>query len=374
MRVAHVNGRFGPGGGIVTIIRETSRRLQGQGFQMDVFTGPAEGTGGEAPGEPVPVHRFAAGPTQRLHFPLFEGLTEALSRSGADVIHAHNHRMPYVLQAARAARRAKVPLVVSTYYHPSHAREPAPKKAAIRLLDFGFGLGAYGRAAAIVTLSEFEAGRVRPFVLGAPVHVVPPGIDLAPWNPPEVGAPPLDLPREFYLYSGRISEDKGLAYLVRALALLPPAARRPLLLMGPEFGFRRTLEGLAAELGVASLVRFLGFVDAPTYREVLRRAKALVLPSEWESFGIVLLEAMAAGTPVVASRVGAIPEVLEEGQAGLLVPFADPERLAVAMAAVDNDAAATRRRVARGRDRVARYDWSEATARLRAVYEGVTRA
>ncbi len=376
MKVAHVLTRFGPGGGVVSIVRETSLRLRAQGIDVELFAGkphaPAAVPGPSDP-DPLPVQRFEySARSQRIRFPLMEGLVEALRRSGADVVHAHFHRTGPILQAARAARRMGVPLVVSTYYHPAHASEPLPKKAAIRLLDFAFAVGAYGGAGALLTLSHFEIEKVRPFAFGAPIRVAPPGIDTAAWADPASDRRDPRLPPEYFVYSGRITWDKGIEPLVRALAAMAPDARRPLVLVGPEtnFGYQARMERLAHELGIGDLVRFLGHIrDPATYRGTLRGAKALVLASEWESFGIVLIEAMAAGTPVIACRAGAMPEVVDQGKAGLLVPYDDPRALARAMEALDADPVATRERVRHGLGRVRAFDWSETTRSFREVYE-----
>jgi glycosyltransferase involved in cell wall biosynthesis len=377
MKVAHVISRFAPGGGVVSIVRETSLRLRDRGIDVEVFAGKPVAPGATPPPsdpDPLPVQRFPYGRSQRIKFPLMVGLEDALVRSGADVIHAHFHRTGHVLQAARASRRSGVPLVVSTYYHPAHRTEPRPKKAAIRLLDFAFGLGAYGRAGALLTLSHFEVGKVRPFAFSAPIRVVPPGIDLAQWASPSTDRRDPRLPPEYFVYSGRIAWDKGLDVLVRALAAVPPGQRKPLVLVGPEvnYGFQASLEKLARELGVADLLIFLGHVGDPAmYRGALRGAKALVLASEWESFGIVLLEAMAAGTPVIASRAGAMPEVVDDGRAGLLVPYGDPRALAEAMQSIDRDPEGARRRVQRGLERVRSFDWAVTAEAFRTVYEEV---
>jgi glycosyltransferase involved in cell wall biosynthesis len=379
MKLLHVMPRFGPGGGIVAIVRETSQWLIRQGFTVEVFAGPTDDPtrgGASSVPDPLPVRRFPYGRSQRLRFPLMVGLTEALTRSGADVIHAHNHRTGHVLQAAHVARRCGIPLVVSTYYHPALRTEPLLKKGAIRLMDFGFGLGAYGRAGALIALSKFEVDRLRPFALSAPIHVVPPGIDLSSWSDPAADHHDPRLPPEYFVYSGRIAGNKGIVGLVQALARLPPEQRRPLVVVGPEThaGARAQVEAAAQELGVRDLVVFLGYVDTPTYRGVLRGAKGLVLPSEWESFGIVLLDAMAARTPVIASRTGAVPEVLEEGRAGRLVPVGDPRALAEALASIDADRGETRRLVDRAAERVRAFDWSVTTESLRTIYEQLARA
>jgi glycosyltransferase involved in cell wall biosynthesis len=86
---------------------------------------------------------------------------------------------------------------------------------------------------------------------------------------------------------------------------------------------------------------------------------------------LVLLEAMAAGTPIVATRVGGVPEVLDGGRAGLLVPYADPVALAAALVQLADEAGPTRERVRFARERVRAFDWSETVARHRALYREV---
>ncbi|EQD72073.1 Glycosyl transferase, group 1 domain protein, partial [mine drainage metagenome] len=108
--------------------------------------------------------------------------------------------------------------------------------------------------------------------------------------------------------------------------------------------------------------------ESAATRAIVRGATALVLPSEWEAFGLVLLMGMVARTPIVATAVGGVPEVLDGGRAGRLVPYGDPDALAAALAAVSDDAAGTRRRVDRAAERVRGYDWSVAADRHRALY------
>jgi glycosyltransferase involved in cell wall biosynthesis len=120
----------------------------------------------------------------------------------------------------------------------------------------------------------------------------------------------------------RLHKQKGHAVLLKA-ATLVPNAMFVLAGDGPE---RQSLEALAQELGVASRVHFLGErADVPS---LLARSDAFVLPSMYEGLPVSVLEAMAIGTPVVATAVGGTDEVVEHGVNGLLVPPGNPERLA----------------------------------------------
>ncbi len=383
MKVAHVLLRFDAPGGVETNVREVTRRLKAVGEDVEVFAsdlydeGRWERRSDYAPVvEGVPVHRF---PVRKrlipgLTMPMMVGLIDALSETGADVIHAHSHRYGHVLEAAAVAERLRIPLVVSTHYHPAGPREPPLKRGLLRVQDVVFGMTAYRVARALVVQTGQEAALVREFAPGNKLRTIPPGVDLAAWSNPEGDRPDgLDLPEEYFLFVGRVAPNKGLPLLLEALARLEPTARRPLVLMGRDWGERSRLETRARELGVADQVRFLGHVDSPSvYRGVVRGARALVLPSEWEAYGLVLLEAMAAGTPVVATAVGGVPDVLDAGRAGRLVPYGDPVALAGALRSVIEDARETARLRAAASERVSGLDWSVTVDRHRALYREVT--
>jgi glycosyltransferase involved in cell wall biosynthesis len=236
----------------------------------------------------------------------------------------------------------------------------------------GFGATAYRHAAALVVETELEARMVSEFAPRHLIHVIPPGIDLGPWAA-ETGAPPsLDLPPRYVLYAGRIASNKGLPTLLAAFARLPPSTRIPLVLMGHDWGERAALERQAAHLGLGKEVVWLGHVsDDRQYREVFRRASLFVLPSEWEAFGLVLLEAMAAGRPIVATEVGAVPEVLKGGRAGRLVPYGDPERLASAIRELLESPEIAQGLARQGAQRALEFGWDTAVDRHLELYQRV---
>jgi glycosyltransferase involved in cell wall biosynthesis len=382
VKIVHVTLRFDAPGGVETTVREVTRRLKARGEDVQVFASDLFDEAGwvrrsdyrpEVDG--VPVRRFGLvkRPAPHLTLPMMVGLIDALAESGADVIHAHSHRYGHVLQAAAVARRLRTPIVISTHYHPADRRESAWKRGLLRLEDFTFGLTAYRTASALVAESQVEARRVGEFAPRDRIHVIPPGIDSAEWSSAgEATVDGIDLPERFLLFSGRIASNKGLGLLLEGLARIPPTERLPLVVMGPDWGEQPALESRARALGIAGSIRWVGPApDRRTYRGVLRRASALVLPSEWEAFGLVLVDAMAAGVPVVATAVGAVPEVLEQGRAGRLVPFGEPEALAAALRAVVGAPEETARLRAEGLRRAAGLDWSVSVEGLLALYRSV---
>jgi glycosyltransferase involved in cell wall biosynthesis len=234
------------------------------------------------------------------------------------------------------------------------------------------------RAADLVLApSAATAAEIRRDYLGglggrpAPVGVIPNvtgGLPVEPAAGPEKEAP------GYLLFVGRLRIRKGVEVLLEALRSLraaQPARQLPRLLVAGDGEHRASLERRVAELDLGSAVRFLGRCDAGRVRGLLRGACALVVPSIYEGMPLVVLEAMEAGLPVIASRVSGIPEVVADGRTGWLVPPEDPERLAAALEAALADPEEARRRGEAGRRRVEdEFRPAHAAARWRAVVFG----
>jgi glycosyltransferase involved in cell wall biosynthesis len=160
----------------------------------------------------------------------------------------------------------------------------------------------------------------------------------------------------YFLFVGRLRIRKGVEVLLEAMRALLAAHPGARLLVAGDGEHRVHLERRAADLDLHRSVRFLGRCDAGRVRGLLRGARALVVPSIYEGMPLVVLEAMAAGLPVIASRVSGIPEVVLEGsgleKTGWLVPPEDPERLAAVLAEAVTDPDEARRRGEAGRRRV----------------------
>ncbi len=168
----------------------------------------------------------------------------------------------------------------------------------------------------------------------------------------------------FLLYVGTLEPRKNLATLLRAFARLPAAAAVRLVLAGPRGWLDEPVVAAAARQG--ERVRLLGPVPADDLAALYAAATAFVFPSLYEGFGLPPLEAMAAGTPVVAARASCLPEVL--GDAALLVPPIDEEALAAALGRLLDDPALRDDLRARGLAQAARYSWERTAAATLAVY------
>jgi glycosyltransferase involved in cell wall biosynthesis len=199
-----------------------------------------------------------------------------------------------------------------------------------------------------------------------PVTVVPYGVDLREFQP----RPRQERSEVVVGAVARLSKEKGLHYLLEAFALVAghrPQARLLLAGEGPE---RQRLERRAARLGLSGRVRFLGEVPHEDVPEVLQQLDVFAMPSTYEGFGVAALEAEAMELPVVASRVHGIPDVVLDGETGLLVPPRDRQALAAALDRLASDSDLRRRLGQAGRAFVAEhYSWEDNTAQMEAIYE-----
>ena len=285
---------------------------------------------------------------------------------GADVVHAAELGYWFTWQAARLRARLGFKLVVTVW-------ETLPFRDAYRNVRTR-RYRADVLAAADLYLATTERARDALLLEGADperIVVAPPGVDVERFGAARDGAVRDDPP--LVVSIGRLVWEKGHQDLLRALALLrrerPALAVRALIVgTGPEEG---RLRRYARELGVEHLVEFAGAVPYDELPAVYGRASCLVLASlpTWfweEQFGMVLAEAMAAGVPIVASRCGAIPEVV--GDAAALFAPGDWRGLANALADGPLAAGAT------DPQRVARFSADAAAGRLRDAYDRVLAA
>ncbi len=172
------------------------------------------------------------------------------------------------------------------------------------------------------------------------------------------------------LFVGRFSKDKGIVALLEALAILLgslPSARLALIGFGPE---EESIRRAAARFGVAGAVSFVGRIPHAEIPGWLASADLLVLPSERvEGLGVVLLESLASGTPVVGSRVGGIPDIIDDGVTGLLCRPGDPEDIAGQCLRLARDEALRHHTAEAGRRLVTRlYSWEHVARRFDAVF------
>lgn len=224
----------------------------------------------------------------------------------------------------------------------------------------------WNHAAAVVALSASLRETASRTLPALPIQVIPNGVDGARFRPAEVSHDTRDL----HLVSvARLLERKGLHYLLEAIIAQPAPLPVRLTIIGTG-PYQDELRRLTAALGLSDRVTFKGFVPNDQLADLYRGADLFVLPSQTESFGLVFAEAMASGLPILATRVGGIPDLVRHGLDGLLVEPADPHALRAALARLIANPAERRAMGASARARVLeRYSWHQVAAQYLKVYE-----
>ena len=238
------------------------------------------------------------------------------------------------------------------------------------------------RADRIVAVSEHERGNMIDFyeAPGDRIQVIPCGVDMDVFKP----MPKDEARRELglgdenvLLYVGRVQPLKGPELLLESVARMDLNERLKVLIVGGDVTGDEEVtkvRRLAGELGIDHLVSFEGTVPHKRLVHYYNAADLCVVPSFYESFGLVAAEAIACGTPVVATAVGGLPETVKDGLNGSLIRDRNPEALAEKISLLLNDVWLRGLLASQARESVAALDWPTVAGRVAGLYESVYRA
>lgn len=208
------------------------------------------------------------------------------------------------------------------------------------------------------------------------IRVIPPGVDLDIFHPLDKEKARRELAlndyRRVLLFAGRLQPFKGLDLLLHAMTYLPNHGMTQLLVVGGNAGKTDELakmNSLVNELGIRSTVVFVGAVEHEKMPIFYNAADICVIPSYHESFGLVAVEALASGTPVVASRVGGLATIVKDGETGYLFDERSPETLATYLCLLMSENEIRNAMADAARLSVMKYNWSATARRLFKVYQ-----
>lgn len=314
-------------------------------------------------------HRWFSHPTFRVTLPWpARGWTrEVFAEVEPDVLHVQGH-FPVGRGLVHAARAAGTPIVATNHFMPEnlvgHAHVPGPLQGPVTRLGW-WDMNLIYRHADVVTAPTPRAVELLEKATGMTGSLaVSCGIDAARYrgDKPDTSTTPT------VLFVGRMDQEKRVDELLRAFAALPAGTRANLEIIG-EGVMREEWTGLAAELGIGTRTRFRGFVDEDELVAAYRRAAVFCMPGIAELQSIVTLEAMAAGTPVIAADAMALPHLVRPGRNGWLFTPGDVPELTTRLASLLGDADLRRRMGAASRELVMQHELGATLDTFEGIYE-----
>ncbi len=350
-------------GGLQRVVVNICRAIDRQAFDVQVLCLRALGPF-SVDIERLGIEVLLLPQTTHTDYLSFLKVASLLRRHRIDVIHTHNTQ-PFVDGTLGALLAG-----VRTIVHTDHARD-FPDRRRYMVAEWAVSHFAYR----VVGVSDHTSANLSRFEKIPPrkIETIPNGIDSSMFD---VAVDVEHKRHELQIPAGttvigigvRLAEQKGICYLLQALPVIVRRFPQVMLVIAGEGPLAEELRAQARSLGLEPHVRFLGpRIDVP---ELLKVFDLYVLPSLWEGLPMVLLEAMAAGCPIVATDVGGISSAIEHGSNGLLVKPADPESLAQAIIRLVADPA-LRQNMARAGRRVflERFSADVMTRRYERLYQ-----
>ena len=307
------------------------------------------------------------------HYVLAPGMVQSFLSKNADIIHTHSYGYFQNHAGWIRERFQSTPWVITPHFHPSWSMWGGSKRKTLReFYDTVIGKGTLEAADLITCVSKHERDMLVSEIglKEDNIKIIYNGINWADWS----SVPNKEVFRKqyptisekFVLFAGRLATNKGLSDLISAMQLIDKKSV-DLVIAGADMGLGKQLEKEASDKGVT--MHRLGHIDDETYRSVLSAAEMLVLPSEYEAFGIVLLEAAAAKTAVIGTNVGGIPEAMSPGNNGLIVEYNDVNNLAKSIAILLEDEKMSREMGKSGREWAKKFSWESIVKEIEHEYK-----
>jgi glycosyltransferase involved in cell wall biosynthesis len=364
--------------GVEIVASNLVANMSRRGHQISVFTTANSRRSSVETSDSTSIHRY--GRLVRIgQTNLSVGLMyKPLKQNDVDIVHAHMGNPPAPISAMLYAKRKNKPFILTYHGDPQHDWGGLARRMTVYLHSKLMLHRILSRAEVIISPSEHfidESKVLRKY--RSKTIAIPNGIDISdldvPYSKEECrGRLGLDKGEHVILFVGGLSPYKGPDVLIRAMPKIMESLPNSRLVLVGEGTLREKLEQETKELGIDQRVQFTGFVKDNLQKAMFfHAADVFVLPSvtSQEIFGIVNLEAMAAGVPIVASKIGGIPDVVTDGDTGLLVPPNDPDAIAKAVVTLISDPELGRAMVERGLKRVEAYSWASIAERTEKIYE-----
>ncbi len=374
----------GKAGGMNVYVRELSRNLAQMGVQVDLFTRrhSVEVPEVETLAQGARIIHVDGGPPEAdlgdAHLYLRRFLKDVLgfqAREGVQYNLVHSHYWLSGWVGTRLARQWGVPHVVN-FHTLAKVKNQARVGEAEPLRRERAEKRAMVESRRVIAATPHERDAIVRLYRVPPekIEIVPCGVDLTVFHPldQEAARQKLCLGREeVLLYVGRVEPLKNVELLLRTAAIMDGGhSGCQVLIIGGDSKGRQVelLKSLTKKLGIEDRVKFVGRVAQEMLPLYYNAADVCVVPSYYESFSLVALEAMACGKPVVASRVGGLPWVVEHARTGYLVPYRCPEPFANWLETLLSSEALRRSMGLAAHQRARRMSWESVTKKMVEVY------
>jgi 1,2-diacylglycerol 3-alpha-glucosyltransferase len=358
--------------GVTILVRRLRDELERLGHEAFVYA-PRYATPSD---DERNTFRFRAGPvfaykTARMAVPYSR--SAARTFSSLDVIHSHTpFSLAYV--ALAASYRHRIPHVQTYHTYLSQYRHyvPRPIRPSVKAAE-SYSAILCNRCTSVTVPTRSIEQELRRFGVRRPIHVLPFGPDMSLYARPAVWDARRDLgisaEATVYLYAGRVAEEKNLRFLMETFARIRAEEKDSILVMAGDGPLRKPLEEEAARCGLGEGIRFAGFLDQGRLKDLYKDADLFLFASKTETQGLVLVEAMAGGTPAIAVDALGVRDVVVDGENGFLVPE-DEGAMAERALAVARSPSLLRALGAGARRTAEESSVQASTERLLAIYEG----
>ena len=386
-------------GGMNVYVRELSREMGKRGLFVDIFTrsvGESNAVLENAIGENVRLVALSAGPPTALspeeHLPHLSEFTANLMAFATlhnlhyDIVFSHYWLSGWVAAKLKEAWGIRFAHMFHTLGHmKKRILEPESYQSDRRIMTEAHVLQWADR---VIAATPAEQAQLRWLYRARrrQIVVIPPGVNTERFSDAMTVSEAraslgIDPNRHVLLFVGRIEPLKAVDTILEALRVLRDKQpellpRLHFIIVGGDPNSRsdaemNRLQRLSVELGINQIVSFVGAADQAELPHYYRAATAVIMPSDYESFGMVALEAMACGTPVIASQVGGLQFLVRDQQTGFHVPAREPVSLAQAIISLVSDPTKTAEMGLTASRIAQEYAWSEIADRLLRVFETI---
>jgi len=370
VKIHYVSPHFHPEiGGVEDHVLRLGRHMVVEGHEVTVHTSRISLTGTSLPQQDtidgIMIQRYTPGIRLGYYATTFR------PRIGeGDILHCHGYAfLPNDFAVRHYHGRMGT---VFTTHHGVRMTPPTLRARMMRRFYDLRGLGTLRKADRVFTSSRADKQwLIERNVISNRIEVVPDGIADEAFIPGAKAFAQRHGLANYIMFLGRVHWEKCIDHLLSAVAKI---GRRDLQIavVGPDAGATDELRQTADRLGLRDSVKFIGQVSQDEKKGILAGCSLLALPSLYEAQGLVILEAWAQGKPIVASRVGGVPDMVENGVNGLLYDWGDIGELATSISRILNDPAFAIKLGEAGRTTASeRYRWSSVAERIEVIYAAV---